>query len=199
MGRGEASLEKTPTAWPSFLRGADSAEILARMSTGDPLRLLEIASRRLRERWILLDPDRVFYRALGVCADAAAHEDPPGELAEWARSKVDLAIDQLVRTDREAESAEQELAEAEASFPLLTDSFMLEPELVLPASVAFNALPDLPRRAFFELLIEGCELAQCLERGPWDEDGLYEAIQEALASLGLDVSPDSFDPPDSSP
>lgn len=142
----------------------------------------------MRDVWILLEPDRVANRALGVCADAAPCEEPPQDLAEWTRSKIDLAIEQLVLADRDAEDANPGLPpEQDAEFPLLTESLMLEPEFARAASVAFNALDPLPRRAFFELIVEGRELADCIEKGPWDADGLYAAIQAALATLGLDV------------
>jgi hypothetical protein len=63
-------------------------------------------------------------------------------------------------------------------------------------SVSFNALGSLPRRAFFELLIEGREVPDVIEAGPWDEDGLYEALQTALATMGLDVPPEPPDDPE---
>jgi hypothetical protein len=193
MSRTEASQAKG-TAWPSFLRGEDASEILARLSGGDPLRLQEAAARRLREVWILLEPERVYHRALAACATGAAIEDPPADLNAWVRAKVDLAIEILVRADAEAEEAHPEqVSEQERLFPLLTDSLMLDPELVRSVSVSFNALDPLPRRAFFELMIEGREVGEVIEAGPWDEDGLYEAIQRALATMGLDVPPDSPD------
>ena len=184
--------------WPSFLRGSDPEEIHARLSQGDPLHLLETSSRRLREVWFLLDPERVYYRALGVCARAAASEQPPSDLSAWARAKIDLAIEQLVQADLEAEIAHPGIvSEDEKAFPLLTHSMMLDPDLVRAASVAFNSLDPLPRRAFFELLIEGKEVGECIEGGPWDEDGLYEALQTALATVGLDVPPEpKEDPPE---
>ncbi len=196
MGMGEASVEQMRAAWPSFLRGT-AGEVLGRLSQGDPLRLREGTARRLREVWILLDPDRVHLRALGVCADAAPCEDPPRDLADWTRAKIDLAIEQLVHADLEAENANPGLMpEQEAEFPLLTESLMIEPELVRMASVAFNALEPLPRRAFFELVIEGRELTDCIEKGPWDADSLYEALQTALGTLGLDVQGEPADDPE---
>ena len=192
----EASRKPEPACWPSFLRGADASEILAHLNEGDPLRLQEASARRLREVWILLEPERVFLRALAVCAKAASKERPPADLAAWARDKIDLAIEELVHRDREAERADPELvSDEEKAFPLLTDSLMLDPELVRSASVTFNALDALPRRAFFELLIEGREVAEVIESGPWDEDGLYVAIQTALATVGLDVPPELPDDP----
>ncbi len=198
MGIGEASeaaLGRGRAVWPSFLRGADAAEVLARLSQGDPLRLHERAALRLREVWILLDPERVAYRALGVCADAAPCEEPPEDLSAWALAKIDLAIEQLVCADREAEKAgPAPYTEGVKEFPLLTECLMMEPELARAASVAFNALEPLPRRAFFELMVEGREVADCIESGPWDEDGLYHAIHAALVALGLDDSAGPADP-----
>lgn len=198
MGKGEASetaLGQGRATWPSFLRGADAAEVLARLTQGDPLRLHERAALRLREVWILLDPERVYLRALGVCADAAPCEEAPEDLCAWGLSKIDLAIEQLVRSDREAERAAPEsYTEGVREFPLLTECLMMEPELARAASVAFNALEPLPRRAFFELMVEGREVSDCIEGGPWDEDGLYQAIHAALAALGLDVLADPADP-----
>jgi len=195
MGKEEPSSTATKVAWPSFLRGTAS-EVLARLGESDPLRLCEGSARRLRESWILLDPDRVHHRAIAVCAEAAPREEAPRDLAAWARAKIDVAIEQLVRRDRENEQAHpDQLEEEEMNFPLLTESLMLEPELVRRVCVAFNQLEPLPRRAFFELLIEGRELPEVLEAGPWDEDGLHQALQTALATVSLDVSPESKDDP----
>jgi hypothetical protein len=183
-----------PTAWPSFLRG-NAAEVLAHLTQGgDPLRLVERSAMRLRQRWILLDPDRVYYRALGVCADAAPCEEPTKDLEAWAIAKIDLAIEQLVREDREAEAANpgvppEGAGTGELYFPLLTDCFMIDDELSRAASVAFNALPPEPRRALFELLVEGRKVTECVEGGPWNHDALKAAVRTAISTLGLDAKP----------
>lgn len=185
---GTAGESQARVAWPRFLQGSDPEEVAGRLSQGDPLELYARTARRLRERWILLDPERVHHRVLAVCARAAVSEAPTAELDRWVIEKIDVAIAQLVRSDEEAERAHPEIIdEEEKQFPLLTISFSLEPNLVRSVSVAFNALEDLPRRAFFELLIEGRQVPEVIESGPWDEEGLYEAIQAALATLGLDA------------
>jgi hypothetical protein len=156
MGDREVSLEQA--GWPSFLRGDDASHIHARMGNGDPLRLRERSARRLREVWYLLDPDRLFARAVAACAESAAHDEPPPDLDAWALEMIDRAVDQLVHADREAEHTKHSTpTDEEKDFPLLTESLMLEPEDVRRVSVAFNALDALPRRAFFELMIEGRE------------------------------------------
>ncbi len=185
-------------AWPSFMRAECASHLVERMKDTDPLRLREGAARRLRQLWFLVEPDRAFCRAVAVCAESAMREPPPEDLAAWALSKIDLAIEQLVRSDRVAERAHPELLdEEENAFPLLTECLMLDPKLVRAMTVEFNALDALPRRAFYELLIEGREVADVIESGPWDEDGLHAAIQTALAPFGLDARGEEADDPSS--
>jgi hypothetical protein len=183
--------------WPNFLRGDDELEIFSRLSESDPLRLRERCARRLRERWILLEPDRAFHRAAVACAHAARRDPVPPDLEAWALAKVDLAIDQNVEADREAERRDPDLVcDEDRDFQLLTESLFIEPDLVRATSVEFNALDDLPRRAFFELCIEGRPVPEVVESGPWDEDGLHAAIQAALAPFGLDVVSDGDEDPE---
>jgi hypothetical protein len=177
--------ERAKTSWPSFLRGTDAAEIHARLCSGDPLKLCEGAARRLRETWYLLDPERVYKHALATAAEAAAVEPAPVDLEAWKQAKIDATIERLIRADREAEASTPErVGDEDMNFPLLTTCLLIEPELVRQRSVAFNALEALPRRAFFELLIEGREVGECIERGPWDADGLYAAVHAGLDAIG---------------
>jgi hypothetical protein len=197
MRTGEQSPSSEPGAWPSYLRGDDEHEIASRLSEIDPLRLRERSARRLRERWILIEPDRAFRRAVTACAYGARREPPPADLEDWALAKVDLAIDQIVRTDREAQLAHPEiLSDDEKDFALLTSCLAVHPERVREITVKFNGLDELARRAFFELCIEGRQVPEVVESGPWDEDMLYEAIQAALAPFGLDAPSDDEDDPD---
>lgn len=185
MGDGGTS---SPGSWPSFLRGEDDGEVLARLSHADPLHLRERSARRLRERWFLVEPDRAYHRAVAACAYGARRESPPSDLDAWTLAKIDMAIDQILNADREAERTRPDLLEdEEKEFQLLTNCMMIEPELVRFVSVQFNALDDLARRAFFEICVEGREIPDIVESGPWDEGMLYEAIQAALAPFGLDV------------
>jgi hypothetical protein len=194
MGTGGTS---SGGSWPSFLRGEDDHEIFSRLGECDPLRLRERSARRLRERWILVEPDRAYVRALAACAHAARREPPPVDLDSWVLSKIDLAIDQIVQADGEAERVRPDVVEnEEKQFQLLTECLFIEPDLVRSTTVTFNALDDLARRAFFELCIEGRELPEVVESGPWDEGTLYEAIQAALAPFGLDVGAEADDDPE---
>jgi hypothetical protein len=188
--------DRRTAAWPSFLRGSTPEEVFAHLSQGDPLRLQERTARRLREVWVLLEPDRVYRYALAVCATAAPAEEPAADLEAWALAKIDRAIDQLVRSDIEAERTRPDmLTDEEQNFPLLTDSLYVDPGRVRAVAVAFNRLEPLPRRAFFELLVEGRDVVACIEGGPWDMDGLYLAIHTALAVFNLDLPLAPASPP----
>jgi hypothetical protein len=115
-------------------------------------------------------------------------DEPTQDLETWSLAKIDLAINQLVHSDEEAERTRPEtMTSEEEDFPLLTRSLYVEPSRVRAVSVAFNALESLPRRAFFELLIEGRDVIACIENGAWDMDGLYVAIHKALAVFSLDL------------
>ena len=53
----------------------------------------------------------------------------------------------------------------------------------------FNALEPLARRAFFELMIEGRELMEVIEGGPWNRETLRGYVLQALAALDLPLPP----------
>jgi len=195
MDSGRSRPEGSAAAWPGFLRGETSDEIFCRLREHDPLRLREASALRLREVWYLLEPDRVFLRSLAVVAEHARLDDPPEDLAAWARAKVDVAIERLLRLDVEAERTRPEvLTDEERAFPLLTESMWIEPESVRRVTVAFNALDPLPRRAFFELAMAGKSVEEVVAVGPWDDDGLHDAIQQAIESLTLGRPEDRVDP-----
>jgi hypothetical protein len=192
MKGGSGGAEGARRYWPAFLRGDDASEIHARLSgDGDPLRLQERIARRLRELWIMLEQDRVLKRALASCAYGAASEQAPEDLEAWTFAKIDLAIDQLRQRDAEAEEREPGLlAEDEKHFPLLTECLLREPGRVRHYSVQFNALPELTRRAFFELLIEGRDVLEVIEGGPWNRESLRAHVLQALAVLDLPLPPE---------
>ena len=196
MKGGEAKADAARHYWPSFLRGDDANEIHSRLSgDGDPLRLRERTARRMREVWFLIEPDRIFARAAALCANAAKTEPAPADLEVWTLGKVDKAIEQLVHRDAEAEEREPALvSEEERLFPMLTESMMREPARVRAISVRFNALEPLARRAFFELLIEGRDVLEVIEGGPWNRESLRALILKGLAALDFRLPKDESNP-----
>jgi hypothetical protein len=182
--RGDAHIPER-RYWPNFLRG-EPREIYSRMLENDPLRLRERSAVRLRERWFLIEPDRAFTRSAARVALSAAQEEAPAELESWAVARIDQALDQILEADRASELAEDPPDEEQRTFPLLTDCLLVAPERVRSVTIAFHALEDLARRAFFELMVEGREVLDVLERGPWDADQLHDHALASLRVFGYD-------------
>ena len=80
-GESSGSLESPPAPLPvppepaaetksllARLAGKNASEVLSRISDGDPLRLYPSCAYRTRERYFVVDPDRVFERALSLVA-----------------------------------------------------------------------------------------------------------------------------------
>ncbi|MEQ1892027.1 MAG: hypothetical protein ABL998_05750 [Planctomycetota bacterium] len=175
--------------WPNFLRG-EPREIHARLLENDPLRLRERCAVRLRARWILIEPDRAFARSAACAALCAAQDQPPPDLEKWAIACIDKAFEQILASDRAAELAGDPPDEEQRTFPLLTDCLMVAPERVRSVALAFQALEDPVRRAFFELLVEGREVLQVLQEGPWvDADQLHDHTHASLRVFGHNPPP----------
>lgn len=192
MGRDGTCSEAPRRYWPAFLRGDDPREVYSRLvGDGDPLRLQERVAKRMREVWFLVEHERLVTRTAVLCAKGALAESAPEDLEAWTVLKIDKAIEQLVRRDEEAEQREPALVEEEEKvFPLLTQALLRDPQRVREHSVRFNALDPLARRAFFELMLEGRELMEVIEGGPWNRETLRGYVLQALAALDLPLPPE---------
>ena len=78
-----------------ILAGASPRTVLARISSGDPLGIRGIVAARLRARWLVLDAEPVFVRALARIAAGAPHWRGRPPLAAWLDHEVDRAIDHV--------------------------------------------------------------------------------------------------------
>jgi len=129
--------------------GASARAILTRIVPGDPLGLRARVARRLRERALFGDGDRVHLSALASCARHAGRRPAGKSLDAWLNAQVDAAIDEhtrdLARPDQGRASAVSDLAR-----PLELDADALR---VL--CQRFNALPSAERRAFVAVVLEG--------------------------------------------
>jgi hypothetical protein len=192
MGRDGASSDAPRRYWPAFLRGDDAREVYSRLvGDGDPLRLQERVAKRMREVWFLVEHDRLVGRTAVLCAKGAVAEPAPEDLEAWTVLKIDKAIEQLVRRDEEAEAREPALVEEEEKvFPLLTQALLREPQRVREHSVRFNGLDPLARRAFYELMVEGRDVLEVIEGGPWNRETLRGYVLQALGALGFQLPPE---------
>ncbi len=188
----ERELELHPVEPPSvappryeLLRGRDPESILSRISQGDPLRLCDLIGKHLRGRSLMIDPDRVHEKALAVIALAAARSAEPRFGPEWILEALDLAIERILREDREEERVAAGCPpENPAHYAFIHLAFATEPGMTRTAAVAFNNLPQLARRGFYALLVEGKSVEDCLAEGLGPREVLRMNILQSLKALG---------------
>ena len=147
-------------------------QVLARIVPGDPLRVRARVARRLAERRLLLDADRVQLRALarlarggGVSGERLSHE-----------SRVDSCVDAAI--DDVSEERASSGAFAELAAPL-----GLPPETARRACRAFNARPDAERAALWLLAFESRAPDLLAERAGVSPRELERRAARALAAM----------------
>jgi hypothetical protein len=177
-----------PTTTPTsrLFADPDPGAIFNRISSGDPLRIYELGARRLRERFVFVDADRLYELALAHVATIAALEQRRDADESWLRSVMDRAIDSILTEDSEEQRAHPPLNDRDdRRYYHLGLSLGVEPELARSAVVNFNAMPERARRGFFLLLIENRSVADTLAEGYWPkpEDLRYD-IWDGLRALG---------------
>jgi len=168
--------ESGATRARELLRGT-AREILARIVPDDPLRLRAAAGRRIVERALLCDVERVCLRAQVLCA--LAGWDGTGDFERWRAERVDEALAAVLAEDRSA--LEQERVEPLTPFaaPLALDARALA-----SACARFNALALEERRAFHALVLDGAgpfAAGVARERGA----ALADLARRARAALQL--------------
>jgi hypothetical protein len=168
---------------PRLLRGTPP-EVLGRLASDDPLRLQQQCAKIVKEGFYLVDPDRVFERALA----RIAVEGPPTPASElnraWLDARIRGAIETIFDEEREEErEAPFACTPEDPRYTMLRQLFIAGP-FARTASWAFNRLPERTRRAFHYLALDKREVVECLALGIWSEDELYQDIWRALAALG---------------
>ena len=164
----------------TFLSGRSSREILQRIWTGDPLGVVGLCTRRLRERMLMVDATRLLAHGLARIAHDAAIRAPGSDLDAWLAAEVDLAIDELLREDwlldRQGVPVEPE---QHSHYDFLCKTLGLPQLLARKACVVFNTLPDEKRHALWAILVEGRSFeAHALETGR-SEDLVRHYFEEA--------------------
>ncbi|HEX6883244.1 MAG TPA: hypothetical protein VF530_07665 [Planctomycetota bacterium] len=167
------------------MAGRPAGEVLARISDGDMLRLFPRCARRIREACYVLDPERVYERAL---AEVAVSLEVDGErCAEeaWLSACVDRAVQSVLERDQREEHEGVPSLQPEKHYPLFIEACQLEPGLARLASVRFNALAPRVRRGFQKLVVEGLPLAEVLALDLGPPEQLQLDILHALQAIGL--------------
>ncbi len=122
--------------------------ILKRLAEGDPLGLRERVDARLRERWLLLDVERVHLRAMALVAHRAGSWSGRPGLERWLTNQVDAAIDEV--------RAEAGPGAADA----IAAALGLEPRVARRLQAIFDGRSESERRIFIRIVLDGEEIGQ---------------------------------------
>lgn len=167
------------------MAGKPANEVLARISNGDLLKLYPLCARRIRDTYFVLDPDRVFERALAMVAVGIEVEAESCLRPEWLVGTIDRAIERTLDHDREEERAGLPPENPEEHFRLFVEAFFVEPPLARLSAVRLNGLEERVRKGFQLLIVEGRPLEECLELGLGPPERLQLDILLALEAIGL--------------
>jgi hypothetical protein len=169
------------------LAGKPADDILSRISDGDLLRIYPLCARRIRERYFVIDADRVFERALALVAVGITVEIEKKKCAtmEWQVEIVDRAISLTLDQDREEEASGLPANDPEKHFRLFVEAFFREPALARTAAVRLNGLDERVRKGFYMLLLDGLPVENCLAAGLGPPERLQHDILIALQAVGL--------------
>lgn len=143
--------------------------------------LLERCTATLRQRALLIDPERLFALCEALLESGAP--DAPSE--SRLERCIDAAILFACRQDAQRASAE-ELTHDDYEF--LAELFFIPPGREVHSAHAFHQLPLSTRRATIELLLHAKPMPQCLEEGiAEDQERLVaRARQGILAIMQID-------------
>lgn len=165
--------------------GKPASEVLARLANGDPLKLYTLCARRIRETFFVLDPDRVFERALASIAVGIEIEGEACLRPEWLTSAMDRAIQATLDRDQEEERIGMPAENPEEHFRLFVEVFYVEPPLARLSSVRLNGLEERVRKGFRLMLVEGRTPEECMQLGLGPPERLQRDILAALEAIGL--------------
>ncbi|WP_145061677.1 hypothetical protein [Engelhardtia mirabilis] len=161
-----------------------------RLVEHDSIHLQAGTAIRLRETFLLLDPERVFRRTCGrvaIAAERAKGDAPPEEqLLAWFNARIDEAAKDCLNKDELALRDGLTFADDLVHYDFFVKTCMVIPENGLFVSVNFNGLPADCRQTFFALFIDHRSIAEALEMGLGPEERLRHNAQRALdAAAGI--------------
>jgi hypothetical protein len=165
--------------------GKSPEEILARLQGADPLGIHGLGMSLLRSEAYLIDPDRLYERALARIAFTASMASRDELGPEWLQEVVSTAIERILDEDREGERTSAGAPpEDDTHYRFIRYAFATERGLVRSAAVRFNSLPKHARYAFFRMLVDAIPLAECLREYEGSPEQLRQDVLSGLRALG---------------
>lgn len=132
----------------------------------DVLALRPRVVRRMRERYMIFDPERAWLRAIARAALYGVSEGRKTIDAAWLEKVVERSLQDLIEDDRDDEFNKLPLDRyVEHDFGILIEALGVPVQRSRLATVRFNDLPDERRRLAFRTIIEGWSLERCAKAG----------------------------------
>lgn len=135
---------------------------------------------------VIIDMERLYFRAVARVAHAAIRYRGTPPLAEFLRGRIDTAIDDLVREDAAADAEGLPLArEDQSRFRFLTQVLGVEPHLSRSAAVRFNVLDEEVRQTFFALVVEMRKFHRYVAEGNGPPERVRSHLRMAFEAIGV--------------
>lgn len=161
-------------------------EVLARLLEGDPLGLAQRTSRCIAGRALLLQPQRLFDRAIACLAREGRlyRGDPPME--EWISARIDRCADGLLLADwQQVRMGIPGRVGWPGDYAQIAERVGTSAALARAMCVAFNTLEFSTRDAFSQVFLQGKGLERYAAGAHVGLDVAKDRLAKALAALSL--------------
>lgn len=173
----------------SAIGGNSPHEMLERMVRADPLGVEERCNRVLRERALLIQPDRLTLRSMARIAVFGFNRRGTSFPVTLLDSIIESAITDLIREDSEQERAG--LPSSGEMHAHVSQAFDIEPGLARRTCVVFNSMPFLSRKIFWLTLVERLSLEFAGAQLGLSARDVAIRLKEILITVSLLQFPDS--------
>lgn len=171
--------------WRVLFAGRSALEILRAIMKDDRLELWPRCADRLLERCYLVDMERLVARSAARVAYAGQTYDGVPEFTEFVRERIDHAMDELMREDREEERAGKPVVPGEDSrYRFVSEVLGMELGVTRRGVCHFNVLDERIRHAFFALVVQSKRLRRYVAEGYGPPERVRENLRIAFEQLG---------------
>ena len=156
--------------------------LLEQFIDGDPLDLVLRCQLRRDETAYLISPTRLRLKSAARCAHSGFRYDGKPPIEKWLAGCIEQSIRDILEED-ESGDRKGALVEDATHYELLSEEIGFTPEASRAAHVAFNALPDEPRAAYFALSIHGRSIDEFAAMGGGPPELIRSNVSKAVSTL----------------
>ncbi len=165
--------------------GRSALEILRTIMKDDRLELWSRCADRLLERCYLVDMERLVARSAARIAYAGQTYEGVPEFTDFVRERIDYAMDELMREDREEERAGKPVVPGEDSrYRFVSEVLGMELGVTRRGVCQFNVLDERIRHSFFALVVQSKRLRRYVAEGFGPPERVREQLRIAFEQLG---------------